>query len=194
MVKIGYARVSTIEQNLDLQIDALKNFGCDKIYTETKSGAKDRPVCNKILSELKEGDTLVVWKLDRLGRSLKNLIHIIDNLNERKITLSIVKDGIYPNNASGRLLLGICAVFAEFERNINSERTKAGLEEAVRKGKILGRPRGISQKGEKLASQVVTQYCQGISIKKICLNLNISTATMYKYLRHKGAAFRKDNI
>lgn len=194
MAKIGYARVSTREQNLDLQIDALRNYGCDKIYTDKISGAKDSTVFNELLSELKEGDTLVVWKLDRLGRSMKNLIILIDKLNDRNITLAIVKDGIYPNTAAGKLLFGVGALFAEFERNINSERTKAGLEEAVRKGKVLGRPYGIGNKGEMIASQVSDLYSKGMPVKKICKTLDISATTMYKYLRIKGITLRNDII
>jgi len=194
MAKIGYARVSTREQNLDLQIDALNQFGCDKIYTEKKSGARDRPIFNELLQELKANDTLVVWKLDRLGRSMKNLINLIDNLNERNITLAIVKDGIYPNSATGKLLFGIGALFSEFERNIGIERTLAGLEEARRKGKILGRPKGIGSKGEIKAKQAVTLYCEGYTSKNICIMLNISNSTLYKYLRIKGVNLRNDKV
>jgi DNA invertase Pin-like site-specific DNA recombinase len=140
--KIGYARVSTEDQNLDLQIHALRQDGCVDLFEEKITGtSQSRPVLNAALESLKAGDTLVVWKLDRLGRSLQHLIEILQSLEARDVGFRSISDSIDTNSAGGRLLFHILGALAEFESSLISERTKAGLQAARRKGKTLGRPK-----------------------------------------------------
>ena len=135
-MKVGYARVSTKDQTLDLQLDALNNEGCTKIYTETVSGAKaDRPVLSKVMDAIRDGDVLVIWKLDRLGRSLKNLIDIVNELLLRKVGLKSLNDPIDTTTSHGRLTFNIFASLAEFERDVIRERTNAGLTAARARGR-----------------------------------------------------------
>jgi len=183
---IGYARVSTKDQNLDLQLDALKNAGCEKIYTEVASGAKtDRPELQKLLENLRSGDSLIIWKLDRLGRSLKHLIDIITQLSDRGVGFKSIQDSFIDTTTSqGRLIFNIFASLAEFERDIIRERTKAGLESARARGRVGGRPKGLSEKAKQKAIVAETLYKEKtLSVREICKQLEISTATFYKYLR-----------
>src|SRR3954449_1582077 len=139
---IGYARVSTGEQTLDLQLDALTKAGCGKIYQETASGAKaERPVLQDVLGYLRPGDTLVVWRLDRLGRSLKHLIETVSLLAERGIGLKSLTEQIDTGTSGGKLIFHIFGALAEFERNLIRERTNAGLIAARARGKKGGRPK-----------------------------------------------------
>lgn len=144
--KIGYVRVSDHEQNEDLQIDALKQAGCDVIYGDHGvSGAiARRKGLDRLLSSLKEGDTLVVWKLDRLGRSTIHLLQLLDDLRKRGIDFQALTQGIDTTTAVGRMLYGQLAVFAEFEREQIRERTKAGMEAARKRGVHIGRPNKLS--------------------------------------------------
>lgn len=136
-MKVGYARVSTKDQTLDLQLDALKKAGCAKIYTETVSGAKaERPALTKLLDAVRAGDVLVIWKLDRLGRSLKNLIDIVNELLQRKVGLKSLNDPIDTTTSHGRLTFNLFAALAEFERDIIRERTNAGLMAARARGPL----------------------------------------------------------
>lgn len=140
MAKIGYARVSTDEQNLALQIDALRIAGCEDIITDEgiTGAARKRPGLDKALAKLKEGDALVVWKLDRLGRSLSHLIAIMDDLRERNVGFQSITDGINSDTPGGKLHFQIMGALAEFERSLIVERTQAGLEAAKRRGVKLG--------------------------------------------------------
>ena len=139
---VGYARVSTQDQTLDLQKDALKKIGCTKIFTDTASGAQaERKGLEEALEFLREGDTLVVWRLDRLGRSLKHLIETITNLNKRKIGFQSLTESIDTTTSNGRLIFNIFASLAEFERDLIRERTKAGLAAARARGRVGGRPK-----------------------------------------------------
>src|SRR5579862_2580785 len=143
-MKIGYARVSTREQNLDMQVFALEDAGCEKIYEEVVSGAKaDRPVLNNLIKQLRDGDVIVVWKLDRLGRSLKHLVELVHILMQRNIGLCSLNDPIDTTTPQGRLIFNIFASLAEFERDVIKERTNAGLTAARARGRLGGRPRGI---------------------------------------------------
>ena len=140
---IGYARVSTDDQNPSLQIDALKVAGCDKIFVEKASGAdRDRPVLAKALAFARQGDVFCVWKLDRAGRSVGHLIEIVEDLKARKVGFKSLNDAIDTTTAAGNLMFQIMASFAEFERNIIRERTMAGLAAARARGRIGGRPKG----------------------------------------------------
>lgn len=145
--KLGYARISTTDQTLALQIDALKSAGCDAIYKDHGiSGVKrDRAGLDKLLAEIKAGDVLVVWKLDRLGRSLSHLIQTLQDLQERDISFRSLKDAIDTATAGGRLCFHIMGALAEFERDLISERTKAGMQAASKRGIHLGRPRKLTE-------------------------------------------------
>lgn len=140
---IGYARVSTIDQNLDLQLDALHRAGCERIFQdEGISGAKaKRPGLEETLKALKRGDHLIVWKLDRLGRSLRHLIDLITTFEEKGIGFTSISDGIDTTTPIGKLFFHLSGAFAEYETNINSERTKAGMAAAKARGVKMGRPR-----------------------------------------------------
>jgi DNA invertase Pin-like site-specific DNA recombinase len=186
--KVGYARVSTKDQTLDLQLDALKKAGCVKIYTETVSGAKaDRPVLAKLMDALRAGDVLVIWKLDRLGRSLKNLIDIVNDLLQRKVGLKSLGDPIDTTTSHGRLIFNLFASLAEFERDVIRERTNAGLTAARARGRTGGRPKGLTTGAEQIACAAETLYREGkLSSQQIADRLGISKSTLYAYLRHRG--------
>src|SRR3954449_11123309 len=152
---IGYARVSTHDQTLDLQLDALKKAGCEKLYTDTASGAKaERQGLDEALEYAREGDILVVWRLDRLGRSLQHLIETITLLNNRKVGFRSLTENIDTTTSGGKLVFHIFGALAEFERDIIKERTNAGLEAARTRGKLGGRPKALSPEKIKLAKRL----------------------------------------
>ena len=187
-MKIGYARVSTKEQSLAMQVDALKKAGCDKIHEEIASGAKtSRPVLEEIMRNLREGDTLVIWKLDRLGRNLAHLIHLTTKLIEIKVGLISLNDPIDTSTAQGRMVFGIFASLAEFERELIRERTQAGLTSARARGRKVGRPKGMTQAAIEKATIAEALYKNGsIPVKKIAEQLGISKTTLYLYLRYRN--------
>jgi DNA invertase Pin-like site-specific DNA recombinase len=189
-MKIGYARISTREQNLDMQVIALEDAGCERIYEEVVSGAKaDRPLFNRIIEQLREGDILTVWKLDRLGRSLKHLVELVHTLMQRNIGLCSLNDPIDTTTSQGRLVFNIFASLAEFERDIIRERTHAGLSAARARGRLGGRPRGIPKSSETTAIAAETLYREGkLSVMQIAKKLSISKNTLYKYLRYRNVA------
>ncbi|WDP90470.1 MAG: recombinase family protein [Desulfobacter sp.] len=187
-MQIGYARVSTHEQNLDLQIDELKKAGCEKIFQDKVSGvAAARPGIKEAVSFLREGDTLVVWRLDRLGRSLKNLIELVGRFQEKQIGFKSLKESIDTTNSSGKLIFHLFAALAEFERDLISERTKAGLAAARARGKNGGRPSKHSEKDKKMIVELYNSRKH--SIKEICETFGISKTTMYNYLREHRERF-----
>ncbi len=192
-MKYGYARISTQDQNLDLQLDSLKKAGCERIFTDIASGAKtDRPDLNKMLSEVRPKDVITIWKLDRLGRSLRHLVKLVDQLNEKKVGLISLNDPINTTTSHGKLTFNIFASLAEFERDIICERTKAGLEAARARGRKGGRPKGLSKEAEAMACASETLYKeQTLSIQQICKQLCISKATLYSYLRHRNVPIGK---
>lgn len=185
---IGYARVSTRDQNLDLQIDALNKEKCERIYKEVISGAKsDRPALQDMLNQVRSGDVIVIWKLDRLGRSLKNLVEIVDQLIKQDIGLKSLHDNIDTTTPQGRLTFNIFASLAEFERDLISERTKAGLESARARGRKGGKPKGLSKQAESTACAAETLYKEAkLSVNQIANQLGIAKNTLYKYLRHRN--------
>ena len=187
-MKIGYARVSTKDQSLSMQVDALKKSNCDQIHEEVASGAKtERPVLDEIIRNLREGDTLVIWKLDRLGRNLAHLIHLTSKLIEKKVGLISLNDPIDTTTAQGRLIFGIFASLAEFERELIRERTQAGLNSARMRGRKGGRPKGMPPSAIEKAVIAEALYKSGsISVKKIAEQLGISKTTLYLYLRHRN--------
>jgi DNA invertase Pin-like site-specific DNA recombinase len=144
-MQIGYARVSTSEQNFDLQVDALRAAGCERVYTEAVSGARaDRPVLNELLRNIRAGDVLVIWKLDRLGRSLKHLVELAGMLMAQDVGLRSLHDPVDTTSPQGRLTFNIFASLAEFERDLIRERTQVGLTAARARGRNGGRPKGIA--------------------------------------------------
>lgn len=189
-MKIGYARVSTREQNLHMQVIALEDAGCEKIYEEVVSGVKaDRPILNNLIKQLRPNDVLVVWKLDRLGRSLKHLVELVQQFIQSDIGLYSLNDPIDTTNAQGRLIFNIFASLAEFERDVIRERTLAGLNAARARGRKGGRPRGLSKTAEATACAAETLYKEKkLSVIEICKKLNISKSTLYKYLRSRNVS------
>src|SRR6476620_6760945 len=182
-MEIGYARISTGEQTLDLQRDALKAADCDKVYQETASGAKaDRPVLEDVLSYLRSGDTLVVWRLDRLGRSLRHLIELVAGLAERGIGFKSLTEQIDTTTPGGKLIFHIFGSLAEFERDLLRERTHAGLAAARARGRLGGRPKKLAD--AKQLDLARTLYAGGqTDIETICRTLGISRATLYRALK-----------
>ena len=187
-MKIGYARVSTKDQVLDLQIDALEKDGCELIFKETASGAKtDRPELQKLLNHLRKGDIVVVYKLDRLGRSLKHLLDIVAELNQKEVGIRSINDAIDTTTPQGRLFFNISASFAEFERDLIRERTKSGLEAARARGRKGGRRQGMTKEAEQKAILAETYYKEGkMGVNQIAKEIGVSKMTLYKYLRHRG--------
>ena len=187
-MKIGYARVSTPDQSFDLQIDALEKLSCEKIYKEVASGAKaKRHVLDELLRNLRSEDVLVIWKLDRLGRSLKHLVQLVGELMDKGVGLQSINDPVDTTTPHGRLTFYIFASLTEFERDLIRERTQAGLEAARARGRLGGRPKGLSQKAESTAAAAETLYREGkLSINEITGMLGISKSTLYSYLRHRG--------
>ncbi|HCD9263667.1 TPA: recombinase family protein [Legionella pneumophila] len=181
---IGYARVSTDDQNLDLQHDALKKAGCEKFYNDHMTGSKiNRPGLEAATEFAREGDVIVVWRLDRLSRSLKDLIQIVAMLDEKKIGLKSLHESIDTSSSSGKLIFHIFGALAEFERNLIRERTYAGLQAARARGRNGGRPKKLSADKEKLAIQLYKNKQH--SIKQICDLVGVSKPTLYKYLSYK---------
>lgn len=187
-MKIGYARVSTQDQDLSLQLDALKEIGCDQIYQEKiTSSAKERPQLQRMMSQLREGDMVVVWKLDRLARSLKDLVSLVNEIQERGAGLHSLNDHIDTTTPHGKFTFHLFAALAEFERDIIRERTKAGLAAARARGRKGGRPKGLSKKAQHTAIIAEQLYQEGkLTVKEICEQLSISKGTFYNYLHHRG--------
>ena len=183
---IGYARVSTHDQDLALQIDDLENAGCKKIHRDVISGTKaERKGLNDCLSSLKSGDTLIVWRIDRLGRSLTHLVSIVNNLQENGINFKSLNDGaIDTTSASGELVFNLFAVLAQFERRLMQERTKAGLSAARARGKVGGR-KPITANDKKVVTAKKLHNDKTLSIDDICETLQISRATFYRYINTK---------
>lgn len=187
-MKIGYARVSTQDQNLDMQFDALKKAGCEKIFSEKQSSIKYRPELERVLDSLRKGDLLYVWKLDRLGRSLNDLVNLIAKFKEIGVEFISLKDNVDTSTTQGRLFFNIMASLAEFEREITRERTMAGLAAARARGRIGGRPRGLSEENMRKAKAVKKLYDQrDMPVNEIAETLGISRATLYRYLQRVGA-------
>lgn len=178
---IGYARISTRDQSQALQLDALKAAGCEKIFEETASGAqRDRPVLAAALEYAREGDTLVVWKLDRLARSTRQLIETVEGLEKRRIGFRCLTQDIDTTTAGGRLIFTVFAAIAEFEREIIRERTRAGLDAARARGKTGGRPRSLNDKDLAAARAMLTDPT--LTMEDIAARLKVAPATLYRYL------------
>jgi DNA invertase Pin-like site-specific DNA recombinase len=178
--RIGYARVSTRDQNLALQLDALKAAGCDRIYEDTISGTKaGRPGLAQALDVLREGDTLVVWKLDRLGRSVKDLLDFAGGLNARGIGFVSLTDAIDTTTASGRFFFNVMASLAQMERELMVERTQAGLQAAREQGRVGGRKRVMTESKIRSARKLLSQ---GTPPREVASSLGISIPTLYRWI------------
>jgi DNA invertase Pin-like site-specific DNA recombinase len=195
-MKIGYARVSTKDQSLNLQKDALEKAGCRKIYSEQISGTKtDRANLDEMIEHVRQGDIIVVWKLDRLGRSLRDLINLISKFQDLGVGFKSLQDNINTTTPTGKLTFHLFAALAEFERDIISERTKAGLESARARGRRGGRPKGLSKKAMDKARLAESLYNEkNNSIQEICEYLSVSKPTLYRYLRSRDVEIGSDLI
>lgn len=189
-MKIGYARVSTRDQNLELQLDALNKYECEKIFQEKQSAVKERPELDKMLNMLRKGDKVVVWKLDRLGRSLKHLIDLMNEFNSKGVEFISLSDNIDTTTIQGRLIFNLFASFAEFERELIRERTRAGLKSARENGRIGGKKPGLTPEAKRKALAVYHFTVenrkkpkeQRMSINELAKAVGISRASYYRYI------------
>ncbi len=191
---IGYARVSTQEQNLELQINALQAAGCKKIFTEKASGAqRDRPELKAALEYMRanEDDTLVVWKLDRLARSLRQLIDTIEELEKKGIGLKSLTENIDTTTSGGRLVFHIFGALAEFERILIKERTMAGLKAAKAMGKKGGRPQALQAEDLRDAKALLRN--KKITVKEVAKRLKVDPSTLYRYLPGERSSVQEDS-
>src|SRR5215210_3740142 len=178
---VGYARVSTEDQNLDLQKDALRKAGCEKLFTDIASGAKDeRAGLAEAVAFLRPGDTLTVWKLDRLGRSLKHLIETVTTLQAKKFGFRSLQESIDTTTSGGKLIFHVFGALAEFERDLIRERTQAGLQAARARGRVGGRPKALDPKKVELLQRLYADPAN--AIEDICRTLRISRTTLYRYV------------
>jgi len=191
-MKIGYARVSTADQHLRMQEDALKSAGCEEIYTDVISGVKSqRPGLDQALNYAREGDIIVVWKLDRLGRSIQHLIQTITSLIEKKIGFKSLQENIDTSTSGGKLIFHIFSALAEFERDLIQERTQAGLKAARARGKMGGRPPLLDTRQ---INRMIEMYDeQKNTVAEICKIYNISRPSFYNYLKNKKLELAKNS-
>lgn len=183
-MRIGYARVSTHDQNLDLQLDALNKAGCERIFQDRASGAKeDRPGLADALKALRSGDTLVVWKLDRLGRSISHLITVVNSLRDEGVGFHSVTEGIDTSTNGGRLVYNIFASLADFERGLIQDRTMAGLAAARARGRKGGRPKKLTPR--KLAQARALLKDPDQSVTEVARTLGVGRATLYRALKEE---------
>ena len=177
---IGYARVSTVDQNIDLQLSALKEAGCEKLYQDQISGTKtNRPGLGMALEVLRKNDTLVVWKLDRLGRTVKGLIDLVNQLHQKEINFKSITDNVDTTTPSGRFFFHMMASLAQMERELIAERTKAGLAAAKAKGRVGGRKRKMTPSKIESAKQLLAF---GTLPKDVAQNLGVSIPTLYRWI------------
>jgi DNA invertase Pin-like site-specific DNA recombinase len=178
---VGYARVSTQDQNPALQLDALRSMGCERVFVEKASGAqRDRPEWRATLDYLRTGDTLVIWKLDRLARSLKQLIETVEDLERRNIGLRSLTENIDTTTSGGRLVFHLFGSLAEFERSIIRERSRAGLEAARSRGRRGGRPAALNEKDLAIARTLLTN--PDLTVEEVARRLKVTPSTLYRHL------------
>lgn len=183
---VGYARVSTDEQNLDLQLQALKAIGCDDVFTDQISGASHfRPGLNEAINRLREGDKLVVWRLDRLGRSLLHLVQILHMLGERKIKFCSISEHIDTTSSGGRLVFHMMAALAEFERNLISERTRAGMAAARSRGQKIGRRTSLNREQ---CNEAAARLAKGERASSIAATFGVTPRTLHRLLKAQQAS------
>lgn len=178
-MKVGYARVSTRDQDAAMQAEALSAAGCEKVFEETASGAqKDRPQLSKVIEFLRKGDVLVVWKLDRLARSLKQLIETVEELESRGIGFVSLTESIDTTTPGGRLIFHVFGALAEFERELIRERTNAGLKSAKARGVRLGRPKALA--GDALGVAKALLKSGDMTAAQVAAHVGVSRATLYR--------------
>ncbi len=183
-MKFGYSRVSTIDQDLSVQVDGLEKEGCTKIFKEKLSGSrKDRPELQKMLSELRTGDTVIVWKLDRLGRTVKQLLELVEDLKNRGIHFKSIRDKIDTTSAMGTFFFHIMASFAQLERELTLERTMAGLKIARSRGKYGGRPLVHGKNKKDMDYEMYMKNDK--TVKEIAEALGMGRVTIYRYINYK---------
>ncbi|MDT0576985.1 recombinase family protein [Croceicoccus sp. F390] len=184
-MQIGYMRVSTAEQSLNLQRDALEQAGCDRILEDVCSGRlSERPGLERVLDIIRAGDTLIVWKLDRIGRSLPHIVGLVGDLQNRGVGLKVLSGDIDTTTAAGRLVFGIFATLAEFERDLIHERTMAGLAAARARGRAGGRPRVMTR--QKLKAAMALMADRDNAAREVAQQLGVSVSTLYAYVDAKG--------
>ena len=182
---IGYMRVSTGEQSLDLQRDALERAGCERVYEDVCSGrATEQPGLTQALEVARTGDALAVWKLDRIGRSLPHVVGLVGDLQKRGVGLKVLTGDVDTTTATGRLVFGIFATLAEFERDLIHERTMAGLAAARARGRAGGRPRVMTK--QKLKAAMAMMADRDNAARDVAKQLRISVSTLYAYVDSKG--------
>lgn len=188
---VGYARVSTDDQRLDLQLSALRAAGCSQIFSDTGvSGAQfARPGLDKAIKNLRQGDTLIVWRLDRLGRSLRRLVELVDQLGKRGIQFRSLNEAIDTTSSGGRLVFHMMAALSEFERSLISERTRAGMEAARQGGRRVGRPPSLSP-GD-VSAAFISIHVEGEDIDSVASRLNVSKRTLRRLLSASDAQLRR---
>ena len=189
-MKVGYARVSTVDQHLRMQEDAIRKSGCEEVYTDVISVVKSpRPGLDKVLNFLREGDTLVVWKLDRLGRSIQHLIQTVNDLQNKKISFKSLQENIDTETSGGKLIFHIFSALAEFERELIQERTQAGLKAARARGKMGGRPPLLDSRQ---INRMIEMYDEEKNtVAEICKIYNISRPSFYNYLKNRRQELAK---
>ncbi len=177
---VCYASVSTLEQNLELQLNALKDNGCEKLYQDQLSGTRaERPGLRLALEVLRKGDTLVVWKLDRLGRTVKGLIDLVNDLHQKQVHFKSITDNVDTSTPSGRFFFHVMASLAQMERELIAERTKAGLAAAKLQGRVGGRKRKMTKSKMESARKLLAS---GVLPKDVAHNLGISVPTLYRWI------------
>jgi DNA invertase Pin-like site-specific DNA recombinase len=184
-MKIGYARVSTRQQNLDMQLDAFAKEGCEKVYQEKKSAFSDRPELLRALDDLRTGDTLFVWALDRLGRTMFEVIGNVKKIHDRGANLYVIVQKIDTSTTGGKMLLPVFSMLAELEIELKRERAAAGVRIARESGRRLGRKPGITDEAmeiAKMAGKLYLSKTPEYSVREICKMIKISPKTFYKYL------------
>lgn len=186
-MKIGYARVSTRDQKLDLQLDALTQAGCEEVFQETASGKnRERPELEKLLAFARKGDTIVVYKLDRMGRSIRDLINIVGQLDEKGVHLKVLSPDMDTSTPAGRMVFNIFAALAEFERELIVERTQAGLASAKERGVKLGRSRSLTtSEADKAAEFYWELGGDGSAVEATMKKFDISRSTFYRIVKPK---------
>lgn len=183
-MQIGYARISTRDQNLSAQLDALTQAGCDRVYEEMASGAlSDRPILAEVMRSLRDGDTLVVYKLDRIARSLPHLLETMDALNQNGVGFRSLTEDINTTTPGGRLVFHVMAAISEFERDLIRERTAAGLKAAKARGRTGGRPRKMTAEKIKAAQKLLSS---GTPVRDVAEMFNISVPTLYRWCPGSG--------
>ncbi len=192
-MNLGYARVSTLDQHLELQEDALTKAGCEKIFRDVASGAVDsRKGLTEAIEFARCGDTLVVWKLDRLGRSLKHLIETVNLLKERGVGLMSLQEKIDTTTSGGKLIFHVFGALAEFERELIRERTNAGLKAARARGRLGGRPPKLTSKQIEMAKRLLNDPT--VSVVEVCRTLQVSRSTLYRYCPQKKSIGTTESV